>query len=105
MESNTMKDLESLCADIEDIKISLKQLNEKVQNLQTVVFLNGDDGKTPTKMDLPVFLQLLYDRTSFKKRLEVVSTLSQRILTIIQLLVSGITLLGLYDIITKLKGG
>jgi len=67
-------------------EITLGSLNKKMDELltefKTVEFLNGDDGKTPTTMSRRDFNQMLYNRTSFRHKLNTASVWSSKIIPI-----------------------
>jgi hypothetical protein len=65
---------------------TLSSLSEKMDELlkefKTVTILNGDDGRTPTTMSRQDFNQMLYNRTSFRHRMNNVSQWSSKIIPI-----------------------
>ena len=58
------------------------KMDEVLKELKTVEFLDGDDGKTPTTMSRQDFNQMLYNRTSFKHKLNSASQWSSKLIPI-----------------------
>lgn len=71
---------------LKDLTHDMKEVLKEVKKFNTITILNGDDGTTPTTFDREDYFQMIYNRTSAKHKLDVMSSFSTKVLPILALL-------------------